>query len=68
MSQLTVSELDKPKGELVQNESRELIKRVSGWPKQDLKELANRIKEKSGVDILIGNGVVSNIRKVSHDK
>jgi len=68
MSQLTVSELDKPKGELVQNESRELIKRVSGWPKQDLKELANRIKEKSGVDILIGNGVVSNVRKVSHDK
>jgi len=67
MSQLTVSELDKPKGELVQNESRELIKRVSGWPKQDLKELANRIKEKSGVDILIGNGVVSNVRKVSHD-
>ena len=68
MSQLTVSELDKPKGELIQNESRELIKRVSGWPKQDLKELANRIKEKSGVDILIGNGVVSNVRKVSHDK
>jgi len=67
MSQLTVSELDKPKGELIQNESRELIKRVSGWPKQDLKELANRIKEKSGVDILIGNGVVSNVRKVSHD-
>ena len=68
MSQLTVSELYKPNGELVQNESKELIKRVSEWPTQDLKELANRIKEKSGVDILIGNGVVSNIRKVSHDK
>ena len=67
MSQLTISELNEPKGELVQQESKDLIKRVSGWPKQDLKELANRIKEKSGVDILIGNGVVSNVRKVSHD-
>ena len=68
MSQLTISELNETKGELVQQESKDLIKRVSEWPKKDLKELANRIKEKSGVDILIGNGVVSNVRKVSHDK
>ena len=43
MSQLTLSEFDEPKGELVQNESRELIKRVSAWPQKDLQELAKRI-------------------------
>ena len=68
MSQLTLSELDEPNGELVQQESKDLIKRVSEWPQKDLKELANRIKEKSGVDILDVNGVITNVRRVSHDK
>ena len=68
MSQLTMSEFDEPKGELVQNESRELIKRVSAWPQKDLQELAKRIKEKVGVDILRSDGIVTNVRKVSHDK
>ena len=68
MSQLTLSELDEPNGELVQNESRELIKRVSAWPQKDLQELAKRIKEKVGVDILRSDGIVTNVRKVSHDK
>ena len=68
MSQLTLSELDEPNGELVQNESRELIKRVSEWPQKDLQELAKRIKEKVGVDILRSDGIVTNVRKVSHDK
>ena len=68
MSQLTLSEFDEPKGELVQNESRELIKRVSEWPQKDLQELAKRIKEKVGVDILRSDGIVTNVRKVSHDK
>ncbi len=68
MSQLTLSEFDEPKGELVQNESRELIKRVSAWPQKDLQELAKRIKEKVGVDILRSDGIVTNVRKVSHDK
>ena len=68
MSQLTLSEFDEPKGELVQNESRELIKRGSAWPQKDLQELAKRIKEKVGVDILRSDGIVTNVRKVSHDK
>ena len=68
MSQLTLSEFDEPKGELVQNESRELIERVSEWSKKDLKELAKRIKEKTGVNILCTDGVVTNVRKVSHDQ
>ena len=68
MSQLTLSELDEPNGELVQNESRELIKRVSEWPQKDLKELAKRIKEKVGVDILRSDGIVTNVRKVMNDE
>ena len=68
MSQLTLSELDEPNGELVQNESRELIKRVSEWPQKDLQELAKRIKEIVGVDFLRSDGIVTNVRKVSHDK
>ncbi len=68
MSQLTLSELDEPNGELVQNESRELIKRVSEWPQKDLQELAKRIKEKVGVDILRSDGIVTNVRKVMNDE
>ena len=68
MSQLTLSEFDEPKGELVQNESRELIKRVSAWPQKDLQELAKRIKEKVGVDILRSDGIVTNVRKVMNDE
>jgi len=68
MSQLTISELNEPNGELVQQESKDLIKRVSEWPQKDLKELAKRIKEKAGVDILSSDGIVTNVRKVSHDE
>ena len=68
MSQLTISELNEPKGELVQQESKDLIKRVSEWPQKDLQELAKRIKEKVGVDILRSDGIVTNVRKVMNDE
>jgi len=56
MSQLTLSELDQITGVLIQDESKELAK------------LALQIKKNCGVDILEIDGVLTHVRKVSHDK